>query len=141
MSKKLTYEQLEEKVAELKKENKLIEAKIASLISRHKSKAIERKTDLRIAQLSKALDKLSTYVFIKDLEGRYLYANKQTLKLFNLSEEAVFGKVDSQFQNAEIAERITEIDKRVILYGEDTEREISFFLPDGSERIYRELKT
>lgn len=141
MGKKLSYEDLEKKIADLEQRNEILEVKFSRVIARHKSQSEERKADFRINQLSKALDKLSTYVYIKDLEGRYLYANNQTLKLFNLTEETVYGNDDSHFQSPEAYKKIKELDKRVLIYGEDTEAELSLLLPDGSERVYKEVKT
>ena len=141
MDKKLTYEQLESKIAELEKKNEVLEVKFASVISRHKAKREERKADFQISQFSKAFDKLSTYIYIKDIEGRYLYANKQILELFNLSTQELFGKNDSFFHTPETAATLMKADKCVLINGEDVDSEIKLHLPDGTERIYKEVKT
>lgn len=141
MGKKLSYEQLENRIAELEKQNEILEVKFASVISRHKSKTQERKANFQITQFSRAFDKLSTYIYIKDLNGRYLYANKRALNLLNLSLEELYGKDDSQYFSRDTYEKLLRIDKRVLENGEDTETEIKFPVLDGTERIYKEVKT
>ena len=141
MDKKLTYKQLENRIAELEKKNEILEVKFASVISRHKAKREERKDNFQISQFSKAFDKLSTYIYIKDIEGRYLYANKQILELFNLTTQELFGKNDTFFHTPATSSKLMKADKRVLINGEDLESELTLQLPDGTERIYKEVKT
>jgi PAS domain-containing protein len=48
--------------------------------------------DKTIEQLKLALDAVPCYVYIKDINLHYIYANKITRDLFGLSEQEVAGK-------------------------------------------------
>jgi len=43
------------------------------------------------------LNDVGAYIYMKDLEGNYTYANKLVLELFNISLENLAGKNDSYF--------------------------------------------
>jgi PAS domain S-box-containing protein len=87
-----------------------------------------------------ALDHVSTYVYIKDTESRYVYANRQTLKLFGCTAAELPGSDDSRFFPAETVRRLREIDLRVF-QGQKTAEEIHVPDPANGARIYWEIKT
>ncbi|MDD2500397.1 MAG: PAS domain-containing protein [Geobacter sp.] len=87
-----------------------------------------------------ALDFVNAYIYIKDLNSNYVYANLPTLKLFGCSAEELPGSPDSRFFPPEAIERLHEIDQRVFS-GERTTEEVLIKQPDGTERVYLELKT
>jgi len=90
-------------------------------------------------QLRFALDNVPSYVYIKDRDSRYLYANKHTLQLFGCSAEALIGCGDSCFFPTDAVKRLREVDLGV-LSGESSEEEIVVDGPDG-KRVYHEVKT
>lgn len=90
--------------------------------------------------LRQALDNVSAYVYIKDHDSRYLYANKKTLELFNCSEQSLLGRSDKDFFPADTAVQLRQLDLRV-LAGECTEEEIISTDPQGRMRIYWEVKS
>ncbi len=92
-------------------------------------------------RFSLALDKIPTYIYMKDRQRRYVYANRATLELFKCSEEELRGSVDSRFFPPEAVARLHEIDTRVLEQGEDTAEEVISQSPDGSRRVYWEIKT
>lgn len=92
-------------------------------------------------RFSLALDKIPTYIYMKDRQRRYVYANRATLELFNCSEEELRGSVDSRFFPPEAVARLHEIDTRVLEQGEDTAEEVISQSPGGSRRVYWEIKT
>jgi len=87
-----------------------------------------------------ALDYVSVCIYIKDLESRYVYANRATLELFGCTADELPGSPDSRFFPPEVVERLHRIDQRVFS-GERTAEEVEVPLPDGGTRVYLELKT
>ncbi len=55
-----------------------------------------------------------TIMFIKDLQGRFLYLNRMALKSLGCQPEDYIGKYSDQIVTAEAAERIRGIDQQVI---------------------------
>lgn len=91
-------------------------------------------------QLRYALDNVPAYVYIKDQDSRYLYANKLTLELFGCTDETLFALSDTDFFPPDTVRRLREVDLRV-LQGEQTQEEIVLDKPDGSQTSYWEVKT
>lgn len=87
-----------------------------------------------------ALDCVNAYVYIKDLESRYVYANRATLELFGCSAEELPGSPDSRFFPPETVEQVHQIDQQVFS-GKRTTEEVPVVQPDGSIRVFLELKT
>lgn len=87
-----------------------------------------------------ALDYVSVCIYIKDLESRYVYANRATLELFGCTAEELPGSPDSRFFLPEVVEQLHRIDQRVFS-GERTAEEVVVSMPDGSSKVYFELKT
>ncbi len=93
-----------------------------------------------IQRLRFALDHVSAYVYIKDRESRYLYANQMTLELFGCSEESLIGRGDDDFFPPDTVNRLREVDLRV-LGGEKTQEEIVVSDANGNKRVYWEVKS
>ena len=89
--------------------------------------------------LRAALDNLQSYVYIKDRESRYIYANKLTLELFGCSADDLYLTSDEQYFPADVAAKLKEVDQRV-LGGESTEEEI-IVDDESGKRVYLEAKT
>ncbi len=91
-------------------------------------------------RLREALDHVAAFIYMKDSQSRYVYANRPTLELFGCTAEELVGCDDSHFFPPGAAQRLQEIDARV-LRGERTTEEID--VPDaaGGRRVYREVKT
>lgn len=88
----------------------------------------------------KALDQVSSYIYIKDLQSRYQYANELTLKLFRCSIEELVGCRDSRFFPPDTAKRLRQIDLRVF-QGERTTEVIESKSESGERQVYLEVKT
>jgi len=93
-----------------------------------------------IEQLRFALDNVPVYVYIKDRESRYIYANKLTLQLFGCSADELIGRSDSHFFPPDTVEYLREIDLRV-LSGENSQEEVTVGEPSSDQRVYLEVKT
>jgi PAS domain S-box-containing protein len=87
-----------------------------------------------------ALDNVSAYVYIKDLQSRYVYANRPTLELFRCSAEELAGSDDSRFFPPETVSRLREVDLRAFK-GEQTAEEIDVAYPAAGRTVYWEIKT
>ncbi len=81
------------------------------LLNRHvrnkELKAGERK--LRVI-----LDNIDSHIYLKGLDGRYLFANEALRKEFGLTLSELIGKTDFDLFEQDIAEQITSVDKKVI---------------------------
>jgi PAS domain S-box-containing protein len=64
-------------------------------ISERKMAAEELK--LRIKQLRQIIDLVPSYIFAKDIDGKFLLANKALAEVFGLSPEEIHGKKDSDY--------------------------------------------
>ncbi|MBU2097265.1 MAG: GGDEF domain-containing protein, partial [Gammaproteobacteria bacterium] len=105
----------------------------------------QRETALREAhtkaeQFRVALDYVNSFIYIKDKNRRYQYANKSTLALFGCTAEELIGASDEQFFPAETCAQLKEIDTDV-LAGHKSRSEIIVRHNDGSRTVYLELKT
>ena len=87
-----------------------------------------------------ALDHVSAYVYLKDPQSRYVYANRATLELFGRSAEEMVGCDDTRVFPPDVAKRLREIDSRVF-QGERTTEEIEVADGGGGRRVYSEIKT
>jgi diguanylate cyclase (GGDEF)-like protein/PAS domain S-box-containing protein len=87
----------------------------------------------------RALDLVPAYIYMKDLQHRYTYANQLTLQLFGCSEAELVGSEDSRFFPPGTVKRLYEIDERVFS-GENSREEID--IPDAASghRVYWEVK-
>jgi len=95
--------------------------------------------DLLIHQT--ALDNVSAYIFMKDLQGRYTYANKMVRELFQCSLDDIVGKDDSTFFSLKDSDELTVNDRIVMDQGISIEKEErNIILETGEERFYWTVK-
>ena len=64
-------------------------------------------------RLQSILDNTPQMIFIKDLKGKYLLANKRFKEAFG-SDHAIIGKTDYDFDSFDNAERFKKVDEKVI---------------------------
>jgi PAS domain S-box-containing protein len=84
---------------------------LAALAQRESAlKASERK-------LHTILESLDDCIFLKDLHGRYLFANRAVRELFGVDEEALIGAGDEQFFDQETVALIRRNDQQVLRDG------------------------
>ena len=77
-------------------------------------KKIELEREEHQFRLQSILDNTPLIIFIKDLNGRYLLANKSFKDAFNSTSEQIIGKTDFDLVSEENAKRYKEIDEYVI---------------------------
>jgi PAS domain S-box-containing protein len=81
-------------------------------------KLMEEKLQENENKLNAILDNVEAYIYIKDKQSRYQYANRLTRQLFGRPLEAIIGKTDDKFFPNETAANIRENDCKVIESGE-----------------------
>ncbi len=64
--------------------------------------------------MSSVLDNIGSYVYSKDLEGKYTYVNADVAALFQTSVQDILGKDDSHFFDLAISDQLRENDLKVI---------------------------
>lgn len=94
----------------------------------------------RAERFREALDHVSSFIYMKDRNHCYVYANRPTLELFGVSAEELPGSPDSRFFPPEIVRQLKSIDERVFA-GERTSEEIDVVAEGGQRRTYLEIKT
>ena len=88
-----------------------------------------------------AIDQTGSYIFMKDLAGRYIYVNQKVQELFNAKFDDIVGKDDSHFFNLELANGFLINDRRVLDQGETLEQEeMTVAISTGENRIYWSVK-
>ncbi len=75
------------------------------------------------AQLALILENVGAYIYLKDSEGRYLFANRKILDLWGETLEQVIGFGDEKFFDAHTVEKIRENDRLVLVEGKIVEEE------------------
>lgn len=88
-----------------------------------------------------ALNRINAYVYLKDTEGHYTYANSHTLEFFKCLPDELIGKTDYDFFTPEFATVLQNIDKDVISKGIDTDNEVQGKDLNGENVYFREIKT
>lgn len=87
------------------------------------------------------LDHVGAYVYTKDKERRYTYANAMVCELFGEPLEKIVGFTDDKFFDTSLSEELLQNDLRVLGFGERVESEESNVIAEtGEERIYWVVK-
>lgn len=94
--------------------------------------------------LGKALDGTQSYIYIKDRQHRYVYANKAMLNLLHCSLKDLVGKEDRCFfssSSSEVINQIHEGDNRIFNRIDGIVDEIITYPLNGETRVFSEVKT
>jgi PAS domain S-box-containing protein len=86
-------------------------------------------------RLQSILDNTPLIVFVKDLEGRYLFVNKSFLELLSLTDKEVIGKTDFDITSAELAAEYKKVDDEVIRTLRSVEREETIYNENGGQNL------
>jgi len=78
---------------------------------------------LQVQSLQATLDQLGTYVFTKDLQGKYTYANQMVCELFATPLAEVIGADDSKFFSLQHTDDLVKNDQFVLQTGNIVEKE------------------
>lgn len=133
---------MEPTYAELKKQNDRLQIDLNKTKNALEQATLENeKAEVRISYLQSTLDHLDTCIYIKDTERKYLYANKKTLKLFNCTAEELQGSSDLNYFPKDTCEQLSQIDRRILELGENTNFEVESKDNDGNRIVFLEIKT
>lgn len=92
-------------------------------------------------KLATILENMAGYVYLKDLQGRYIFANRPVCDLFGKPMAEVVGKGDEAFFDARTVEQIRENDQQVLEHGKVVQtEETNRNLHDGRESVYLSVK-
>src|SRR5262249_45228359 len=92
------------------------------------------------ARLQALLDPSPAFVYMKDLEGRYVFVNRTYEELFGIDRTEMLGKTDDDLVDVETAAARRARDRRVIESGEPLTGEYSAVLADGTEHTWVSVK-
>jgi PAS domain S-box-containing protein len=83
-------------------------------------------------QLRTMLDATTAIIYLKDVQGRYLFVNRQFLCVFGLARAQVIGRTDEQILPPAVAQLYRENDARVMAAAQPEELEETLPEPDGA---------
>lgn len=91
--------------------------------------------------LRAALDLMESAAYVKDTEGRYLFANKSVCNLFGRALADIVGKDDSHFFDLQRSHELKDNDAHVMKGDEIVaHEERNIIKATGAERIYLTVK-
>ena len=92
-------------------------------------------------RLHTILDSVEAYIYIKDINYRYQYANQRVRDLFGKSMKEIVGQEDAAFFDAPTAAHLRQNDRRVIEHGERVAlEEINTGIQDAVTSAYLTVK-
>lgn len=99
------------------------------------------KLQRELEHLRSIFNEMDAYLFTKDLEGHYLYANQAVLDLFGCTLSELQGKDDSAFFNLDYSEDLKRNDRQVLEKQITiTREEVNYLKTTGEKRIYWSVK-
>lgn len=78
------------------------------------------------SQFNAIMENATSIIFIKDLEGKYTFINRDAADNFNIKGPAMIGKTDAEVFSKDIADKVMAIDHQVIKTGKPVEVEEKF---------------
>nr|WP_272873542.1 EAL domain-containing protein [Aliamphritea spongicola] len=84
-------------------------------------------------KLRTILDNVDAYIYLKDTEGRYLFANKAVRELWRAAMEDIIGSPDERFFDAQTSQNIRQNDARVLIHGETIQEEETNTVPETGQ--------
>ena len=114
----------------------------ALLLARKRSKAATEALRQSKALLSGLKNNIPDLVWIKDKNGVYLACNPAFERLYGAKEEAILGRCDHDFVDAELANFFRENDRKAIeLDGPTANEELLAFKDTGYQGLFETIKT
>lgn len=95
----------------------------------------------RISQLMSTLDNVNAYIYTKDLNGKYTFANRMVCDLFGLPLSEIVGKSDGCFFDVSKSDDLLRMDRQVLHQGRRIESlETNYLKQTNETRIYSVVK-
>ncbi len=90
---------------------------------------------------NQVLDSIDSFIFTKDLSGKYTYANQAVLDLFDKKLHEVVGQSDDVFFDLKLSVQLQKNDQKVMTLGIRVESEETNYIKVLNEtRTYRSVK-
>ena len=87
------------------------------------------------------LNEVGAYIFMKDINGKYVYVNEITRALFNRELEQIIGSDDSEYFDLDELSELVENDRRVLDFGETViAEEVNTIKSSSTISVYRSIK-
>lgn len=86
------------------------------------------------------VDNLDACFYVKDVDGRYLFANRALGLVFNAEPSAIVGRGDGDFVDLTRCDTITVTDREVFATGAKLDRDEVLYLPGSGPRTFRTVK-
>lgn len=90
--------------------------------------------------LNTLLSNIDAFVYMKSIDGKYLYANHKIVELHNRSLSDIIGKTDLELMNENFADPLMEMDKQVFQSGLRKSKQEIVVGADGIERSFWSIK-
>lgn len=103
-------------------------------------KRLERSAVKHQQLLDTVLNNVDAFIYMKDSEANYLYANRNTAELLGLTQDELIGKSDHELFSEEELARFSELDKELFERGVKARGEETFLTPEGEERHFWSIK-
>ncbi|MBD3562769.1 PAS domain S-box protein, partial [Planktothrix sp. FACHB-1355] len=126
--------QVQDRTAELARTNAQLEQEIAE------RKQIEAQLRKSEAKLSAILDNVGACIYIKDLQGNYIYINHLIEEVFGFTEAEIIGSNDFKLFSKQTASSLRQNDRKVIESGVVHRFEEVGELNNGEYRYYLSIK-
>lgn len=95
--------------------------------------------DLKLCKL--VLNDIGAYVFVKDKNKKYIYANQLTEELFKDRFDTIIGRSDDELFDIVTSSDITENDDKVLNFGQSIKKkEINIIKSTGEKKVYLSVK-
>lgn len=92
-------------------------------------------------RLSEILESVDSHIYLKDTQGRFVFANRPVRELFGASLDEIVGRTDEAFFDAETFEKIRRNDRLVLEEGLTSRKEETVFnLRDGRTSTFFSVK-
>lgn len=101
---------------------------------------MRRQMEQQAKLLDTVLNNADAYIYMKDFDRRYLYANKNTAALVGLPQDDLIGKTDAELFSPEDAERFAQLDRDILQTGQKAHGEETFVQTNGGIRHYWSIK-
>ena len=92
------------------------------------------------AQLRAFIENAPAYIYMKDLEGRYVLVNKHVEAALNRPKSDIIGKTNADFYPASLARKYDEHDQHIVATGEADAQELDITIADGTTRPHLIVK-
>lgn len=103
--------------------------------------ALEAERDRAVTLLRSFVEAVPGVVYAKDIDGRFLMANRGTSELLGMAPELYLGRTDLEvLQDQDEAARIMRTDRRIMTTGQQEQVEEDVRLADGAPAIWLSTK-